>query len=76
MGHFYGEIQGNRGEATRTGTKNSGMDADVGGWSVGVRVSCRHCEATGKDEIHIYKTSGSNGRHGDEFIMTIKKEEE
>ena len=33
MSHFYGTIQGNRGEATRCGTKNSGINVYAAGWA-------------------------------------------
>ncbi len=38
LAHFYAKIQGNRGEATRTGTKNSGITADIASWSGSVHV--------------------------------------
>ena len=53
MAHFYGEIQGNRGGATRMGSKDSGFRAHIRGWHVGVRVQCWYDEETGKDEIHV-----------------------
>jgi len=61
MAHFYAEIQGNRGEATRVGTKQSGISGHIRGWNVGVRVSCVFNEKTGKDEVHVRLTSGSGG---------------
>lgn len=64
MSHFYGSMQGNRGAATRQGSKNSGIEAHVRGWNVGVSVDCQHdtidrCRvyATG-----MYATGGSNIR--------------
>src|SRR5262249_13144506 len=32
MAHFYGRLQGSRGEATRCGTKSSGIAATVRSW--------------------------------------------
>lgn len=32
MSHFYGTLQGNRGEATRCGTKDSGMHTTCASW--------------------------------------------
>lgn len=33
MAEFYSEIQGNRGEATRMGTKNSGVRGELSTWT-------------------------------------------
>ena len=60
MSHFYASMQGNRGEATRCGSKQSGIDAHIRGWNSGVRVSCRYNKTTGRDECFIYATGGSN----------------
>lgn len=38
MAHFYGRMEGNRGETTRCGTKGSGIVARLGSWTGGVRV--------------------------------------
>ena len=33
MSHFYGTVQGNRGQGTRCGTKASGMDVTAASWN-------------------------------------------
>ncbi len=38
MSHFYSTIQGNRGEATRCGTKDSGIMASARSWSGSITV--------------------------------------
>jgi len=58
MSHFYGNMQGARGETTRCGTKTSGMWAHIRGWDVGCSVQLVH--ENGKDIVHVYKTGGSN----------------
>jgi hypothetical protein len=58
MAHFYGSMTGNRGTANRCGTKNSGLDAHIRGWDIGIRVNLRHIN--GKDVVTVYKTGGSN----------------
>jgi hypothetical protein len=73
MAHFYGEIQGNRGAATRAGSKNSGFKAHIRGWNIGVRIHC-DVDYDGNDVIHVYKTSGSNGSKSDVRIATITEE--
>ena len=42
MAHFYGSLQGSRGETTRLGTKNSGMEVVAASWEGSVRVGLRH----------------------------------
>lgn len=37
MAHFYGTLQGSRGESTRCGTKTSGMEAIAASWDGAVR---------------------------------------
>ena len=38
MSHFYGSIKGNRGEATRAGTKKSGYVSKAASWEGAVQV--------------------------------------
>lgn len=61
MAHFYANIQGNRGEATRMGTKDSGMGGHVRGWYVGCRVTMDWNEKEQRDECRITVTHGSSG---------------
>jgi len=68
MSHFYGSIQGARGEATRTGTANSGIKAHVRGWDIGGMVTVEN--VNGEDVVHFYVTGGSNG-HVLERIATF-----
>lgn len=60
MAHFYGDIQGNRGMATRTGSKASGMGAHVRGWDTGVKVEIVFDPLTEKDHVYVYRTGGSH----------------
>ena len=77
MAHFYSEIQGNRGEATRTGTPNSGIRGHIRGWDVGVSVS-GYVNENGEDVFEVRLTSGSNGRYSSKLIgsFTAKDLEE
>ena len=68
MAHFYANIQGSRGEATRLGTKNSGITGHIRGWNVGARVDCSYSTETNNDIVKVYPTAGSNG--GSNFIAT------
>ena len=62
MARFYADIQGNRGEATRMGTKNSGISGHIRGWSIGVRTDIQYDEETGKDMVRVYRTGGRMDR--------------
>lgn len=59
MGHFYGNLQGNRGEATRMGSKDSGITAHIRGWSTGIYVAC-HVDDKGNDVCEAHETGGSS----------------
>ena len=48
MSHFYGTLQGSRGQATRCGTKNSGMEVVAASWNGAVRISL-HTSDDGTD---------------------------
>ena len=37
MSHFYGKLQGNRGEATRCGSAESGMETYCASWNGAIR---------------------------------------
>ena len=76
MARFYASIQGNRGEATRMGTKTSGIGGHIRGWNVGARIEIRH--VAGKDVVQVYRTGGSNGPRAefwrDELIAEFREE--
>ena len=65
MSHFYAEIQGHRGQATRCGSKDSGIFGHIRGWNVGVRVDVDHDANEGQDIVTVRKTGGSNDRSGE-----------
>ena len=61
MGHFYGTVQGNRGETSRTGSKNSGIKGHLRGWKSGVRIVGQYNNEKEQDEFIVYATFGSDG---------------
>lgn len=61
MSKFYASIQGNRGEATRMGSKASGIHGHIRGWNIGASVDCYFDEKTGQDVCVVSITGGSNG---------------
>jgi hypothetical protein len=60
MSHFYASIQGNRGEATRCGTKGSGIEGHIRGWNSGIAVEGHHDALSGCDVFRVYLSGGSN----------------
>lgn len=53
MSHFYGIVQGNRGEATRGGSRDSGFTATAASWQGSVRVYLYHDDETGNDMARV-----------------------
>ena len=72
MAHWYANIKGNKGEATRMGTTKSGFKAHIRGWDIGVSVTCEVTKE-GKDKLYIYRTGGSNNPISDELIGVLEK---
>jgi len=73
MAHFIADIQGNRGPASRLGSKDSGISAHARGWNVGAEVVVRHLD--GRDVVFVYATSGSNNRKGRTLIAEFTAED-
>ncbi len=53
MSHFYGVLSGQAGNATRCGSKNSGLNTIAASWSGSVRVHLFHDKETGEDRFII-----------------------
>ena len=51
MSHFYSVIQGNRGQATRCGTKDSGVTAITASWTGAIRTDLWYAP---EDEVNRY----------------------
>lgn len=60
MAHFYGTLKGNRGEASRLGSKASGIKACIASWEGAVTVVLWHDAETGVDMASVYL----NKHHG------------
>ena len=71
MAHFYGEMQGSRGPTSRMGTPQSGFEAHVRGWHVGVKVHC-FVDDDGRDVINVWQTGGSNNPGRVRLIATLE----
>lgn len=60
MAHFYANIQGGKGEATRTGHKTTGIYGHIRGGSAGVKVVGK-VDKHGRDAFEVIMTHGSWG---------------
>jgi hypothetical protein len=74
MAHFYGSMWANRGEATRGGSKESGLTVHARGWDFGVRVELSHRD--GRDQAVIYRTGGSNGSTQARAVLRLEEGED
>ena len=77
MATFYGSIKGSRGEATRCGTKNSGIKASVQSWNGSVISELSYDED--KLMVRVSTSTGSSSLgtqifYGtfDEFVNKLK----
>jgi hypothetical protein len=61
MSHFYGVLQGNRGEATRCGTKSSGIETYTASFAGAIHVRVYFNETDGRDWCVISKTKWHGG---------------
>lgn len=53
MSHYYGRLQGHRGEATRCGTKKSGVRVVARSWNIEARTDIKWSEALQADIVHF-----------------------
>jgi hypothetical protein len=69
MSHFYGTLKGNRGEATRCGTKGSGVGVTAASWNGAVSVMVYFDEVSGEDRFSVVQHPW-HGRGVSETIAT------
>lgn len=72
MARFYASIQGSRGQATRMGTKDSGIKGHIRGWDSGVEVSGYYDQVADVDVFKVYVTGGSNDQIACKLVATIR----
>lgn len=53
MAKFYGKLQGNRGQATRCGTKSSGITTVAASWEGAVEVNIWHNSKEDRDMVEV-----------------------
>lgn len=71
MAHFYGGVHGNRGEATRLGTKDSGLNTFANGWGIGARTVCYYLPDKDEDRVQVWITHGSGYGSPSLFLGTF-----
>ena len=78
MSRFYGSVKGNRGEATRGGSKYSGYTSYCAGWGGGIEVRLWYDPEVGKDHYTVCQVAHegkgiereiARGIVGEEFIL-------
>lgn len=74
MAQFRAVIRGQRGEASRLGSKSSGIVAHVDGWNAGVTVHAE-VDMQGRDVFTVYRTAGSNGYRTRRVLATFADNE-
>lgn len=57
MSQFYGTLKGTRGEATRCGSKKSGIETYCASWSGAIRCIAWHDKKINKDMVRVEKTT-------------------
>jgi hypothetical protein len=62
MAHFYGTLKGSRGEATRCGTKSSGMDTVAASWQGAVKVYLYEKDGTDMARVELAPWHGAGTR--------------
>jgi len=70
MSRFRGTVQGGQGEASRLGTKKSGLQVNCNGWHGGVMV-CADVNDKDEDVFYIYATAGSGYGSGEGLICKL-----
>ena len=76
MSHFYSGIQGSRGEATRAGTKDSGIGGYVQGWTVRLDADMAHNSREDRDEASLTLGAGPSNYRGGRLRLDFPNAEE
>ena len=73
MAQFIGYVHGQRNEASRLGSKNSGLTAIAKGWNIGGKIDMSH--RAGQDTIQFFLNGGSNNRYGSNYFLELSENE-
>ena len=69
MSHFYGVLEGSRGQATRCGTKSSGVNVTAAGWQGAIVTHVRYNADKDRDEYRVYLEPW-HGSGGDRRLLS------
>lgn len=73
MAQYRATIKGQRGQASRLGSKRSGLRTITNGWNSGIRIEARY--VNGKDVFDVYATTGSNATDRDRLLGSLENGE-
>ncbi len=73
MAHFIGYLQGNRGGASRLGTKASSMDVSGRGWHIGASVWVYWDEQAQEDRVTVTLDCGSSHDGNSRRLGTFRR---
>jgi len=62
MAHFYGTLQGARGQASRLGTRNSGLRIEACSWQGKVTVRLYTCNGVDHARVELGRHHGHGGQ--------------
>jgi len=72
MSHFYAEIQGNKGVATRIGNIYSGIQGHIKSWNEGIHIKATYDDLSSENIYTISITKGSNGNDSRDITSIFK----
>lgn len=75
MSHFYGDLSGSRGTATRCGSRHSGITSHPRGWNLGVSTS-GYTTLGGNDRFSVHLTDGSAGEKDQQQFAQVQRMED
>lgn len=61
MAHFYGTVKGPKGEASRLGSKVSGLTTVAASWHGAIKTHLYHDPQSGADSVRIERLSWPSG---------------
>jgi len=73
MAHFYGTLQGSKGQATRQGNRHSGISTSCQGWSCGIDVLGN--SSMDLDVFSVFLTSGTDNDKNRIMLGTFTRQD-
>lgn len=73
MAQYRGTLQGNRGSASRLGTKSSDLTVTAHGWHLGLRAVMYWDETAQEDRLRVELNSGSGYDNARRFLGIFRR---